>query len=98
MIKNLKLKGIDLEDICWCINKFMDLNNQELYNLLEVKKLKIETVLKMLNEYNIVVSMELKEGSTRDCKGIDLFYLYKTLNYLIELISVKSTKNGINLE
>ena len=88
-VENLKLKELDLSDIFFCINKMRIYENKELVTLNDINKLDVTYVVSYLNKWKNKQKIELFVNS-RDNQGTSYFYLYKTSEYMLDLIDKKT--------
>lgn len=87
-VKNLKLKELDLSDIFFCINKMRIYENKELVSLNHINKLDVTYVVSCLNKLKNKSKIESFVHS-RDNEGTSYLYLYKTSEYILNLIDKK---------
>lgn len=98
-INKLRLNELDLSDLIFVLNKYMSISGGETLDIDTLKKFKVREIIEKLYGYNFEVTKQMQIGMERDLDGTSLFYIHKTIVYLINVISNKYRKfnNMVNI-
>lgn len=98
-INKLRLNELDLSDLIFVLNKYMSISGGETFDIDTLKKFKVREIIEKLCGYNFEVTRQIQIGMERDLDGTNLFYIHKTIVYLINVISNKYEKfnNMVNI-
>ncbi|MFR2067553.1 hypothetical protein [Clostridium sp.] len=98
-INKLRLNELNLSDLIFVLNKYMSIFGGETLDIDTLKKFKVREIIEKLYGYNFEVTKQMQIGMERDLDGTSLFYIHKTIVYLINVISNKYRKfnNMVNI-